>query len=78
MEKYHYNEHMFQWERIDKTQIYKGVKIETITSHADCSNAPRHREYRVTWIDGTESYFRINKRGGNIKELKMYIDFKTR
>ena len=78
MEKYKYNEETYQWERIDREQTYKGVKIQTITYHADGYGQKNHREYRVTWLDGRESWFGINKRGGNIKELKEYIDFKTK
>ena len=76
--KYHYNEEMYAWEKIVKVQYYKGTKIESISSHADYFNAPHHRFYRVTWLDGHVSDFGIDKRGGNIKELKAYIDFKTR
>lgn len=77
--KYVYNDNCCQWERVDRVQEYKGHKIETITSHGDYTNAPRHREYRVTFLDGHTAYFPINKReGGNIKDLKIYLDFKSR
>ena len=79
MEQYKWNASRYQWERVDRVQEYKGIKIETVHSHADSYNAPRHRDYRVTWPDGTKTDFPINKRsGGNIKDLKMYIDFKIK
>ena len=78
MNKYTYNENMYQWERVDRTQVYKGVKIETVCCYMDYYDAPRHRFYRVFWPDGRESHFGINKRGGNIKALKEYIDYKIR
>ena len=75
--KFHYNDEMYQWERVDNTQTYKGVKIETITTYSDCYDAPRHREYKVTYPNGETDYFRINKRGGNIDLVKYSIDKKT-
>ena len=73
--KYSYNEEMYQWERVDKVQHYKGYKIETISTHDD-SWQSKHREYRVTAPNNHVSYFGINKRGGNITSLKYWIDTK--
>lgn len=79
IDKYIYNESYFQWERVDRIQEYKGNTIETITSHGDYANAPNHREYRVTFQDGHTTYFPINKRpGGNIKDLKMWLDYRAK
>lgn len=76
--QFQHNDEMYQWERVDRVQTYRGIKIETLTSHADGGTHPQnHREYRVTWPDGHTSYFPINKRpGGNISDLKTYIDHK--
>ena len=78
MEKFTYNDQSHAWERVDRIQNYGGCKIETVTYHADYFGADNSREYRVTWPDGHQSVFGINKRGGNIKELKKYIDFKAK
>lgn len=75
---YHYNEEMCQWERVDNTQFYKGVKIETVTSHVGIHGYRNHREYRITYKDGTVQWFPINKRGCNIKNLKECLDFKVK
>lgn len=76
---FHYNEQFCEWERVDRVQEYKGVKIETLTTHGDYSNAPRHREYRVTYPDGRISYVPINKRQGcNIRDLKDFIDYESK
>ena len=77
MTKYIYNEETYEWERVDKVQYYKGIKIETIATH-DNAHKVHHREYRVYWPDGKTSDWTINKRGGNIKNLKGYIDFRFR
>lgn len=79
MNKFFYNDETHAWERVDRTQDYKGVKIETITYHNDYDFAENHREYRVTYPSGRVAHFPINKRaGGNIKDLKAYIDFKIK
>lgn len=79
---HHFNEKLHQWERLDRVQEYKGVKIETIHAHndVDCFSKYRYqtRFYRITYKDGRTWDMTINKRGGNIKGLKEYIDFKER
>jgi hypothetical protein len=35
-----------------------------------------HKEWRITFPDGHEGHFGSVKRGGSLKELKEYIDFK--
>ena len=81
IKKFIYNDEMHQYERVDRVQEYKGIVIETITYHRDYID-PRqrrnHREYRLTYPNGETSIFPINKRGGNIEELKSYIDFKEK
>lgn len=72
--KYHWNEDTHCWERVDHVQEYRGHKIETITWHMD-DHWDRHREYRVTFPSGRVSSWGINKRGGNIRNLKDWIDF---
>lgn len=76
IKQFQWNDELCEWQRVERVQMYKGVKIETVTTHADYHNAPRHREYRLTWADGHDGWFPINKRGGNIKDLKHYIDVK--
>lgn len=81
IQKFVYNEEMHEYERVDRVQEYKGIKIETLTTHGDYYNPKdRHntRSYRLTYPDGRTSLFPINKRGGNIKNLKEYIDFKIK
>lgn len=73
--KFYFNEDNHQWERIDRVQKYKGVVIQSITYHFDYHGAENHREYRLIYPDGRTGVFGINKRGGNIKEIKFYIDF---
>lgn len=79
MEKYVWNEIFYQWERVDRVQYYRGFKIETLSTHDDRDRPIYHREYRTTYPDGKVVYTRINKRrGGNIADLKQYIDFKLK
>ena len=81
MKQYEFNERFHQWERVDREQEYRGIKIETLTchdDHYDYSQRRRWREYRLTWPDGHTSDFRINKRGGNITEIKKWLDFKAK
>ena len=74
--KYHYNEEMYSWERADREQWYKGIKIVSVTYHYEwCSD--NHRFYECTWKDGTTSSFRMNKRF-TFQDLKNYIDFKEK
>lgn len=76
---YKWNNELYRYERIDRTQEYKGCKIETLSTHNDSDNPTFHREYRLTYPSGRVSYWTINKRkGGNIKDIKEYIDFKTK
>ena len=76
---YQWNEEYQEWQRVDRVQEYKGCIIETLSTHDDSSNPIYHREYRTTYPSGKVVYTRINKRaGGNIKDLKLYIDFKIK
>ena len=76
--KYHWNEDRNQWERVDRVQNYRGVEIATISYHRDwlLNPPPNHRGYLVTYPSGVQHVWKIDKRGGNIKELKWWIDFK--
>lgn len=81
-EKYHRIEHdgYDLWERIDRIQKYKNYTILSISFYYDSyrERPIKHRIYRVIKPSGDSFDFDINKRGGNIKELKEYIDFKER
>ena len=76
---FHWNAEMYQWERLNRTIKYKGCVLWSITYHhewinpKDCIN---HREWFVTFPDGHESMFGSVKRGGSLKDLKDYIDWK--
>lgn len=74
---FHHNEEMHCWERLDRVQNYRGHIIKTVTYHQEgtVGRQENHREYIVEFPSGRVSIFGINKRGGNIKELKEYIDF---
>lgn len=79
MEKFFYNNDMYEWQRVDRVQTYKGVLIETITAHhdyADPAKIRNYKEYRITYPGGGIAYIGINKRGGNIKTVKELIDRK--
>ena len=74
--KFHWSEDRHRWERIDRVQNYKGHEIASVTWHYDNGKYwETHRDYRITFPSGRVSCFGINKRGGNIKALKEYIDF---
>ena len=73
MEKFTYNREMYQWERIDRVQEYKGIEIKTVTYYMDGRPKRRHREYQYN-INGNDRYLGIDKRGGNIKTVKELID----
>lgn len=74
--KFRWNEDRMRWERVDRVQEYRGHKIETVTWHYDdCKYWETHRDYRITKPSGKVICWGINKRGGNIKALKEYIDF---
>lgn len=77
-EKYHWHSDYYRWERVDRVQNYRGCEICTISTHDDDHHPlSYHREYRVTYPSGKTNYWRINKKpGGNIKDLKEWIDFK--
>ena len=75
---FHWQESRHQWERVERVQYYNGVKIESITSHGDWDGARNHRAYLLTYQDGRTALFGINKRGGNIKEIKQYLDIKSK
>ena len=76
---FHWNAEFYQWERLNRTIKYKGCVLRSITYHhewinpKDCIN---HREWYVTFPDGHESSFGSVKRGGSLKDLKDYIDWK--
>lgn len=78
MQKFIYNEEFYRWERDGRTQEYRGVKITTVEYHQGVHGADNHREYRLEYPDGKVTYFPINKRGGNIANLKSYIDYKIK
>lgn len=76
--KYHWNEEMYEWERADKEQWYKGCRIVTVTSHQEMDHLGRiynHRFYEITTPDGHVGQIGINKRGGNIVNVKQLIDY---
>lgn len=76
--KYHYNKRFFTMERADREQHYKGVRIVSVTSYTEGDYDHKHRYYEVTYPNGDVSMWGINKRGGNITDLKAYIDFKIK
>ena len=73
--KFHYNEESYSWERADKEQCYKGVKIISITYHRDSlfGKNENHRFYELTWWDGRVGQLPINKRC-TFKDVKDLID----
>lgn len=73
--KYQWNEDRKRWEKVTRVQEYRGHKIETVSWHYDEIWDEPHRDYRITFPSGCVSCFHINKRGGNIKSLKEWIDF---
>ena len=76
---YRWNETLYQWEKVTRVQEYRGCKIETLSTHDDNSDPVYHREYRITYPSGRVTQRVINKReGGNIKDIKQYIDFKIK
>lgn len=72
--KYRWNVDHSQWERVEKVQEYRGHTIQSLSTHDD-SHTVYHRVYRITTPSGLTSDWTINKRGGNIKELRKWIDF---
>ena len=74
--KYHWNKDYWQYERADKVQMYKGVKIISIKTHPEGS-IEGGRYYEVTWPDGHVGSWRM-KKGHSLKTLKEYIDFKAK
>lgn len=78
---FHWNAKMFSWERLNRTIKYKGCVLRSVTYHSDYSNPLQietHREWRITFPDGHEGHFGSVKRGGSLKDLKEYIDFKEK
>ena len=76
---YHWNEKFYQWERLNRTINYKGCVLRSITYHREWTNPKdyvNHKEWRITFPDGHEGCFGSVKRGGSLKELKDYIDWK--
>lgn len=81
IKKFVWNEETKDWERVDRVQEYKGVQIKTVTYHWGYIEPLRirnHRKYVLTYPNGRVAEWGINKRGGNIKELKEYIDFQIK
>ena len=76
---FHHNDELYRWERVDSIREYKGCIIELITFHHDwlLKVPENHREYKITFPDGHSSFFGSLKRGGDLKSLKDYIDFKA-
>lgn len=75
---FHWNERLFQWERLNRTINYKGCVLRSVTYHLDRVNPKditNHREWFVTFPDGHEAAFGSVKRGGSLAKLKEYIDF---
>lgn len=74
---FHYNDETLCWERLDHVQKYRGHVIKTVTWHRDhlIDRVDNHREYIVTCPSGRVMIWPIDKRGGNITDLKAYIDF---
>lgn len=62
------------WHRLDRVQEYKGITILTETVYQDDRPERKQREYVLIWEDGRISRHQINKRGGNISDLRYMID----
>ena len=78
---FHWNGERYAWERLGRTIKYKGCVLRSITYHWDYNDPCKienHREWRITFPDGHEAQFGSVKRGGSLKDLKDYIDFKAR
>ena len=76
---FHWNAEHYTWERLNRTIKYKGCVLRSITYHYDHLDPKRnenHKEWFVTFPDGHESCFGSIKRGGSLKRLKEYIDWK--
>ena len=75
---FHFNDDLHRWERVDSIREYKGCIIELVTHHRDwvLKVPENHREYKITFPDGHSSFFGSLKRGGDLKSLKDFIDFK--
>lgn len=78
---FHWNCDRMRWERLNRTIFYRGCVLRSVIYHYDCSDPCKivnHREWRITFPDGHESGFGSVKRGGDLKSLKEYIDFKIK
>ena len=78
---FHWNAKAYCWERLNRTITYKGCVFRSITYHYDYVDPCKivnHREWFITFPDGHESSFGSVKRGGSLKALKDYIDFKEK
>lgn len=76
IKQFTYNDEMHQWERVDNVQYYRGVEIKTITYHFDYWDASKirnHREYHLTYPNGTTGIMPINKRMG--MSLREFINY---
>ena len=73
MEKYKLDG--YRWIRKENEQYYKGIKIETMRWYYNMVGGAdrKHREFQITWKDGTTSTWTI-KKGHTIKDLKEHID----
>ena len=76
---FHWNNEMHTWERLNRTIKYKGCVLRSITyhyEHTDPRKIVNHKEWFITFPNGRESSFGSVKRGGDLKSLKDYIDWK--
>lgn len=73
---FHLDGNLLEWHRVDRVQEYKGIQILSLTVYPDEQPDRRHREYLLIWKDGHTFRQRINKHGGNIADLKYWIDYR--
>lgn len=70
--KYHWNPELWEYERAEREQAYKGVKIVFLETHME-GHTEESRYYELTWPDDLVALWVIRK-GHGLKELKEYID----
>ena len=78
---FHWNNERYKWERLNRTIYYRGCVLRSVTHHAERRfphDNENHKEWYITFPDGHESAFGSVKRGGDLKSLKEYIDFKIK
>lgn len=76
---FHWDADSFSWIRLNREINYKGCVLRSVTYYYDYSDPlkiEKHREWRITFPDGHEGQFGSVKRGGSLKDLKDYIDWK--